>query len=99
MQPQEQLRLILLCPKREQDYQETQNCCNRSMRKKTLILYPLEQVGLLMEILSSLQKYQTSMTHTQFTESLKDQGYYIQKNMVANVIPVIQKEKVEQGKL
>ena len=45
------------------------------------------------------EKYQTSMTHTQFTESLKDQGYYIQKNMVANIIPVIQKEKVEQGKL
>jgi hypothetical protein len=45
------------------------------------------------------EKYQTSMTHTQFTDSLKDQGYYIQKNMVANIIPVIQKEKVEQGKL
>jgi len=46
---------------REQDYQETQNCYNRSMRKRILILYLLVQVGLLMEILSSLQKYQTGM--------------------------------------
>ena len=45
------------------------------------------------------EKYQTSMTHPQFTDSLKDQGYYITKNMVANIIPVTQKEKVEQSTL
>jgi len=55
------IKINPMCPKREQDYQETQSWCNPSMRKKTLILYLLEQVGLLMEILSSLQKYQTGM--------------------------------------
>lgn len=45
------------------------------------------------------EKYNTSMTHTQFAEALKDQGYYINKNMVANIIPVLQKEEKAQSLL
>lgn len=44
------------------------------------------------------EKYNTSMTHQQFSEALKDQGYYISKNMVANIIPKAQ-DNNGQGKL
>ena len=45
------------------------------------------------------EKYNTSMPHPQFLEALKEQGYYINKNMVANIIPVIQKEVKAQSML
>lgn len=45
------------------------------------------------------EKYDTSMPHLQFLEALKEQGYYINKNMVSNIIPVIQKEVKAQSML
>ena len=43
------------------------------------------------------EKYETSMTHTQFADSLKEQGYYINKNMVANIIPIVKKVDTVKG--
>ena len=45
------------------------------------------------------EKYDTSMPHLQFAEALKEQGYYINKNMVSNIVPVIQKEVKAQSML
>ena len=45
------------------------------------------------------EKYDTSMPHLQFAEALKEQGYYINKNMVSNIVPVIQKEVKAQSLL
>ena len=45
------------------------------------------------------EKYNTSMPHPQFLEALKEQGYYINKNMVSNIVPVIQKEVKAQSLL
>lgn len=41
-------------------------------------------------------KYQVSVPLKSFKKSLEDQGYYIHKNEVHNILPIIQKDQTEQ---